>query len=76
MDLVNQIGYDNMGDFWLLHYESETFREEVATMWNTVRPLFEELHAYVRYRLRETYPQIQPNAPIPAHVLGMISRLS
>ncbi|CAG7837457.1 unnamed protein product [Allacma fusca] len=63
-------GYDNQGDFWLRQYESDTFRDEVTTLWETVRPLYEELYAYVRFRLRKTYPQIGASSPLPAHILG------
>ena len=35
------------------------------------QPLYEQLHAYVRHRLYETYGEIvDPEGPIPAHLLG------
>ena len=35
------------------------------------QPLYEQLHAYVRQRLYETYGEIvDPHGPIPAHLLG------
>ena len=67
-----KLGYDNMGDFWLLRYESDTFREEVSRLWETVKPLYEELHAYVRFRLSQKYSQVSTDAPLPAHVLGTL----
>ncbi|CAG7716755.1 unnamed protein product, partial [Allacma fusca] len=29
-------GYDNMGDFWLLRYESDTFRSDIDKVWQDV----------------------------------------
>ncbi|ODM89396.1 Angiotensin-converting enzyme, partial [Orchesella cincta] len=40
-------------------------------LWNQVKPLYEELHAYTRYKLRESrYPQLNLEDAIPASVLG------
>ena len=43
-----------------------------------IDPLYKELHAYVRYKLRETYPEQtderwfeDDDSPIPAHLLGI-----
>lgn len=34
--------------------------------------LYKKLHAYVRMRLQDIYPgKIDPNGPIPSHILGM-----
>src|SRR5690348_10552152 len=64
-------GFDNMGDFWILGYESPTFKQDMETVWNGVRSIYEELHAYVRFRLSQRYPQMDNlTEPIPAHVLG------
>jgi len=61
-----------MGDFWLLEYErQDAFRADINSLWLEVKPMYEELHAYVRFKLRKTYPQIEENDPLPAHVLGM-----
>ena len=44
----------------------------VETLWKKVKPLYEELHAYVRRKLMEKYPGrgISGTGPIPAHLLG------
>ena len=41
-------------------------------LWEQVRPLYVQLHAYVRWRLREKYgDQVVPaSGPIPADLLG------
>ncbi len=32
-------------------YESDTFVEEMAQTWEGLKPLYEQLHAYVRHKL-------------------------
>jgi hypothetical protein len=64
-------GFDNFGDFWILRYESDTFRADMKALWDGVKPLYDELHAFVRHRLSLVYPgKIKDGEPIPAHVLG------
>jgi len=50
----------------------DDFARELDRLWEQVRPLYVQLHAYVRSRLGEKYgAQVVPAAgPIPAHVLG------
>ena len=39
---------------------------------NAIMPLYEQLHAYVRGRLCQLYPnRFDCDGPIPAHLLGM-----
>ncbi|CAG0914791.1 unnamed protein product [Notodromas monacha] len=63
----------NAGDLWLRAYESPTFREEMGRMYEELKPFYQELHAYVRHKLRQFYGEEKMSAtgPIPAHVLGM-----
>lgn len=48
------------------------FRGMLSDVWNQVSEgLYKKLHAYVRMRLRETYPdKISSTGLIPAHILG------
>ncbi|CAG7728788.1 unnamed protein product, partial [Allacma fusca] len=63
--------YANMGDFWLLRYESDTFREDMENVWKEVRDeLYLPLYNYVRYKLSKRYPQINPTEAMPAHIFG------
>ncbi|CAG0894908.1 unnamed protein product [Darwinula stevensoni] len=68
----NSTNFTDMGAIWRWVYESDTFEEEVAELWETVRPLYEQLHAYVRRKLREKYGEdkVTADGPIPAHLLG------
>ncbi len=45
-----------------------TFEQEV--IWNQMRPLYEKLHAFVRYRFREFFgaDRLAEDEPIPAHL--------
>ena len=64
--------FTDMGAIWRWAYETDTFEEEVAELWETVKPLYQQLHAYVRRKLRETYgkDKVSVDGPIPAHLLG------
>ncbi|GBM27973.1 Angiotensin-converting enzyme [Araneus ventricosus] len=65
-------GFKDAGELWRESYESATFEEEVEELWQTIKPFYEQLHAYVRRRLMEQYPDvgIKADGPIPAHLLG------
>nr|XP_053649845.1 angiotensin-converting enzyme-like [Cherax quadricarinatus] len=65
-------GFDNMGDMWLYPYESDTFRDDLAELWQQLNPLYQQLHAYVRRKLRQKYGEhyVTRRGPIPAHLLG------
>ena len=65
------IGYANMGDFWLLRYESDTFRDDMEKVWLQVKDeLYQPLYDYVRFKLSQKFSQFDPEGPIPAHLLG------
>ena len=66
-------GFKDTAEMWLERYsDSETFAEDVDKLWDQIRPLYEQLHAYVRRQLRKQYgsSKIGKNDPIPAHLLG------
>lgn len=42
----------------------------MASLWETVKPLYQQLHAYVRHRLTKHYPQLENSDVIQAHLLG------
>jgi aminoglycoside phosphotransferase family enzyme len=67
-------GFADGGEYWLKDYESETFKKDVEELWLTLKPLYEQLHAYVRGKLRNVYGD-QFNTSdglIPAHLLGIL----
>ena len=64
--------FPDIGAYWLHEYESDTFKDDVEDLWNTVKPLYKELHAYVRSKLRDVYAdQFSDDGLIPAHLLGI-----
>ena len=78
VELANQgareTGFADVGAMWRSNYDMppEAFAAEVDRLWQQVRPLYESLHAYMRWNLAATYgPSIvREDAPIPAHLLG------
>jgi peptidyl-dipeptidase A len=53
-------------------YESDTFVQEMDATWQGLKPLYEQLHAYVRNKLHKKYGNaiVDPEGPMPAHLLG------
>ncbi|KAB0790846.1 hypothetical protein PPYR_14878 [Photinus pyralis] len=57
--------------FWLYDYESPTFVQDVESIWEQLKPIYTQLHAYIRTKLRQRYGDIvSEKGPIPAHLLG------
>ena len=67
-------GYRDMSIPWMI-YEMDDPHLNVTALriWQKVRPLYEELHAYVRHNLVKRYPgKLSEDGPIPEHLLGEI----
>lgn len=63
--------FTDMGELWLDDFESDDIREQLYNLWEQVKPLYLQIHAYVRYKLREKYGDIvSEKGPLPAHLLG------
>ncbi|NXA46901.1 ACE2 enzyme, partial [Nothocercus julius] len=85
-DLKNEAaklnGYSDYGDYWRANYEADNpveykysrdqLIEDVEKTFDQIKPLYEQLHAYVRHRLEQVYgPElISPTGCLPAHLLG------
>ncbi|XP_061377584.1 angiotensin-converting enzyme-like isoform X1 [Danaus plexippus] len=65
-------GYKDVAEWWQSEYEVKDFEEQLAKLWEDVKPLYQQLHAYVRKRLRDKYGEhiVSARGPIPAHLLG------
>jgi peptidyl-dipeptidase A len=67
-------GFVNMGDMWRAGYDMppEQFEKETDRLWQQVKPLYDDLHCYVRAQLQKTYgkDKVPEGKPIPAHLLG------
>lgn len=59
---------------WSFPYDSPTLEQDVEQVWAQIRPVYEQLHAYVRRKLRDLYgpEKISKTAPLPSHILGGI----
>ena len=73
-ELFSCLGFDDNGVYWQSWYEMDEFSEECERLWQELRPLYEQLHAYVLRQLKEVYADHICNFPasghIPAHLLG------
>lgn len=71
---ARSLGFKDLGELWRSRYDMspEEFVQETERLWKQVKPLYEELHCYVRSKLSEKYGQdkVPENGPIPAHLLG------
>jgi peptidyl-dipeptidase A len=76
---AKEIGFKDLGALWRSGYDmpAEAFEADTDRLWTQVKPLYDELHCYVRSRLRDHYgkdraakEKLAGKAPIPAHLLG------
>ncbi|MFL5362345.1 MAG: M2 family metallopeptidase, partial [Myxococcales bacterium] len=71
---AREIGFSDTGAMWRAGYDMppEQFPAEMDRLWAQVKPLYDDLHCYVRGRLQEKYGKdlVKDDAPIPAHLLG------
>ncbi|MBW8772421.1 MAG: M2 family metallopeptidase [Gemmatimonadetes bacterium] len=71
---ARSMGFANTGAMWRSGYDMtpEQFDAELERLWGQMRPLYVQLHAYVRRKLVERYGAgiVPPNGMIPAHLLG------
>ena len=72
---ARELGFPDTGAMWRAKYDMppEAFTRELDRLWDQVKPLYLQLHAYVRMKIREKYGDVVPaSGPIPAHLLGNI----
>ncbi|MBT8137341.1 MAG: M2 family metallopeptidase [Gammaproteobacteria bacterium] len=71
---AGELGYDNLGAMWRSGYDmsADEFEQEIERLWQQVKPLYDQLHCYVRAELGEFYgvDKVPQDQPIPAHLLG------
>ena len=71
---AREIGFSDLGDLWRSGYDMspEAFEKETDRLWDQVKPLYEQVHCYVRAQLAKRYgpEKVKAQAPIPAHLLG------
>ncbi len=68
------LGFADAGAMWRAGYDmpADSLTAEVNRLWEQLRPLYEQLHAYVRARLVARYGAavVPPDGLIPGHLLG------
>jgi peptidyl-dipeptidase A len=71
---AKELGYADVGVLWRSGYNmpAEEFAREMDRLWAQVKPLYDQLHCYVRAKLNERYGgKVQPaTGPIRADLLG------
>jgi peptidyl-dipeptidase A len=71
---AKEFGYKDTGDLWRAGYDMtpDQFSAELDRAWTQLQPLYDELHAYVRFKLIQKYGDAakRPDGMIPAHLLG------
>jgi len=71
---AREMGYADLGAMWRAGYDMppDDFTKEAARLWDQVKPLYGQLHCYVRGRLQKTYgkERVPDGKPIPAQLLG------
>jgi peptidyl-dipeptidase A len=73
---AREIGFDDLGALWRSGYDMTPaeLEADVDRLWGEVKPLYDELHCYVRGRLQKIYGKavVPDGEPVPAHLLGNI----
>lgn len=68
------LGYKDLGAMWRSNYDmpADDFAKELDRLWGQVKPLYDDLHCYVRSELGKEYGEdkVPQDKPIPAHLLG------
>ncbi|CAL4092147.1 unnamed protein product, partial [Meganyctiphanes norvegica] len=64
--------YTDYGHMSRMSYESETFEEDMLSLYDELKPLYELLHSYVRRKSYNQYGSkiIKLDGPLPACILG------
>ncbi len=71
---ARSLGFRDLGEYWRAGYDlpPDAFAADVERLWAQVKPLYDELHCYVRGRLQQAYgkAKVPDGEPIPAHLFG------
>lgn len=59
VEILNEVathnGYADASEYWQADFEEPHFEELVDDLWLKVKPLYDELHTYMRYKLISIY---------------------
>lgn len=63
--------FDNNAEMWLDRYEDSNIKAKFMVLWNDIKPLYLQIHAYTRFHLKQIYGDVvEEQGAIPAHLLG------
>ncbi|ENN80010.1 hypothetical protein YQE_03557, partial [Dendroctonus ponderosae] len=65
-DAAKLNNFTDTSEYWLNDYEDANFKASVQSLWKQLQPLYLQIHAYVRTKLRQKYGDIvSERGPIP-----------
>ena len=71
---ARELGYANVRELWLSKYDMspDAMETEVDRLWSQVKPLYDQLHCYVRAQLNEKHgDEVVPlDQPLRADIMG------
>ena len=71
---AKEFGSGDLGELWRSAYDMPPadFEKETDRLWTQLKPLYDDLHCYVRAKLAKKYgaEHVPATGPIPAHLLG------
>lgn len=66
--------YTDLSDYWIDDFEDDQFEQNAAELFESIKPLYQKIHTYVRGKLENVYgahyPEWHDPQLIPAHLLG------
>lgn len=63
--------FTDTSEYWLSDYDTADIKDQIEMLWKQMKPLYLQIHAYVRHQMRKTYGDLVPEkGPIPAHLTG------
>lgn len=66
--------YTDLSDYWIDDFEDPNFEANAADLFAKIKPLYQQVHTYVRHKLDQVYgsnyPKWHDPNLIPAHLLG------
>ena len=71
---ARESGYADLSESWIEEFEDDSLEATMDGLLHELRPLYEQVHAYVRRRLEQVYGRFYPadhkSTLIPAHLFG------
>ena len=68
------IGLNDASELWLENYlmDDKDFQSDLEDIYQQMKPIYEKLHGYVRYKYRDYWgkDKIGEKDPLPAHIFG------